>query len=356
MKLIHIADMHFDTPFTMLSAKGEWGEIRRLEQRKVFQSVIEYIKKYHIGYLLISGDLYEHTYVRESTIAFIDKLFREIPNTKIFIAPGNHDPYIKDSYYETWHWSDNVYIFRDRIEKYQDEEVVIYGMGFTDFYMSESPLENLVIEDSQKLNILVTHCDLNGYKDTEGFSYNPISESKLKSIGFDYVAMGHIHKNNVEKNNRICYPGSLISLGFDELGKHGMIEVTVSKKQYETKFIPLDERMFTEIVINVENITSKEELIEYISSIKYNKMNFYKVILTGTRNFEINTRELLNILSSENILKVTDQTKLPYDLEMLAKENTLKGIFVQEILKKMTDENYTKEEIEKAIEIGLEAM
>ena len=37
MKFVHIADMHFDTPFKSLSAKENLGEIRRLEQRKVFK-------------------------------------------------------------------------------------------------------------------------------------------------------------------------------------------------------------------------------------------------------------------------------------------------------------------------------
>ena len=41
----------------------------------------------------------------------------------------------------------------------------------------------------------------------------------------DYIALGHIHKPyyDSEKQQRIVYPGSLVSLGFDETGSHGMI-------------------------------------------------------------------------------------------------------------------------------------
>ena len=35
MKFVHIADMHFDVPFTTLS-RNDLGNKRRLEQRKVF--------------------------------------------------------------------------------------------------------------------------------------------------------------------------------------------------------------------------------------------------------------------------------------------------------------------------------
>ena len=40
------------------------------------------------------------------------KCFAEIPSTKIFITPGNHDPYIKDSIYDTTYFGSNVYIFK----------------------------------------------------------------------------------------------------------------------------------------------------------------------------------------------------------------------------------------------------
>ena len=78
MKFIHIADMHFDSPFVNLSDKDGLGDFRRLEQRKTFKKVIEYIKENKIEYLFISGDLYEHNYIRKSTIEYINNLFKEI--------------------------------------------------------------------------------------------------------------------------------------------------------------------------------------------------------------------------------------------------------------------------------------
>ena len=71
MKFVHIADMHFDIPFMVLNNRNKLGEKRRLEQREVFRKIINYIKENNIEYLFISGDLYEHQYVRKSTIEFI---------------------------------------------------------------------------------------------------------------------------------------------------------------------------------------------------------------------------------------------------------------------------------------------
>ena len=149
MNFVHIADMHFDSPFVNLSEKDTLGDLRRLEQRKVFKKIIEYIKENQIQYFFISGDLYENRYVKLSTIEFINKLFKEIPKTKIFIAPGNHDPYIKNSYYNKFNWNDNVKIFKSNIEKVETDEANIYGFGFDDFYCTNCNIENINLEETK---------------------------------------------------------------------------------------------------------------------------------------------------------------------------------------------------------------
>lgn len=357
MRFVHIADMHFDIPFTSLKSRENLGEKRRLEQRNAFKKVIDYIKQNKVNYFFIAGDLYEHEYVRKATIDYITALFREIPDTKIFISPGNHDPYIKGSYYDTHDFGDNVYIFHNsHLEKYEDENVNIYGMAFTEFYMNESCFNNIVLPISNKPNILVAHCDLDGSKDEEGFSYNPVLQSKLAAIGFDYGAIGHVHKNNLENKNRIYYPGSPISLGFDELGEHGMIVGEITKDNFYMDFVRLDDRKFEEFELDVEEFASKEDLLERLMNLNLNPLNMYKIILVGKRNFEINPRELLRILSSDNILKIKDETKLNYNLEELAMQNNLRGIFIKEVINKYKLGECTEEEFQKAIEIGLEAM
>ncbi len=224
MKFVHMADMHFDNKFTNLANNEELINKKILEQRDVFKKIIEYIKQNKIELFFISGDLYEQEYIRKSTIEYINNLFKEIPETKIFISPGNHDPYIKNSYYNEFNWNENVHIFKNKIEKVELENVNIYGYGFNDFYCEDSGIEEFKIEDKNKKNILVIHGSLDSSK-IEDKKYNPINKNKLLQTGFDYIALGHIHKlnYNTEENQKIVYPGSAISLGFDELGKHGII-------------------------------------------------------------------------------------------------------------------------------------
>ena len=355
MKFVHIADMHFDSPFVNLSDKDILGDLRRLEQRKVFKKVIQYIQENQIEYLFISGDLYEHKYIKQSTIEYINNLFKEIPDTKIFISPGNHDPYLKNSYYNKFNWNENVKIFYNKIEKIEEENINIYGYGFDDFYCTNCGIEQFEIEDESKLNLLIIHGTLDGAS-LEEKQYNSITRRLLQEKKFDYIALGHIHKPDYTTN--IVYPGSTISLGFDELGEHGMIVGEIQKKELKIEFIPLDDEQFKEIEMDISEFLSKEELIEKINQLEIANNEYIKIILIGNRNFEINKYDLLKYIEKQRIIKIKDHTKIAYDLEKIANENTLKGLFAKEMLQKLeqTNEIEEKEIIEKAIEIGLEAL
>ena len=342
MKFVHIADVHLDTPFKTISDRADIGVERRLEQRNALKKVIDYIKANNIEYLFISGDLYDQEYIRESSISFLNDLFKQIPNTKIYIAPGNHDPYIKNSFYATYSWNNNVKIFTNVVEKVENDNVNIYGFGFNNFEMKNNQIKDIILDEPEKINILITHGDLGESK------YNPMKLNEIKSKGFDYVALGHIHKRDDTSN--IVYPGSLVSLGFDELGEHGMIVGEIIDKKLNKEFVKVDDREFVEFELDVSNIISEEELIEKINSIN-EENELYKIILVGYRNFPINIDiKLIN----KNIIKIKDNTKLKLDF----KENnsTLKGLFVKKLNERKNNNLIDEKTYEDILEIAEQAL
>ena len=338
MKFVHIADVHLDSPFKTISDRADIGVERRLEQRNALKKVIEYIKQNNIEYLFISGDLYEQDYIRESSINFLNELFKEIPDTKIYIAPGNHDPFIKNSFYATFNWNKNVKIFTNVVQKVENDGVNIYGFGFNNFEMNDNQIKNIELDEPEKINILITHGDLGESK------YNYMNLQDIKNIGFDYVALGHIHKRNDTTN--IVYPGSLISFGFDELGEHGMIVGEIKDKVLNKKFVKIDDREFVEQELDVSNILSEEELIEKINNInEENKL--FKIILIGYRNFPIN----INLkLINKNIIKIKDNTKLKIDFK--ENNNTLKGIFLKKLNERKNNNLIDEKTYENILEIA----
>ena len=368
MRFIHMADVHFDSPFTVLASRENLANERRLEQRKAFADAIEYIKENQIPFLFISGDLYEQKYIRKSTIEYINNLFKEIPNTQIFITPGNHDPFLVNSFYNTFKWNDNVTIFDSEIKIVETEEADIYGFGFTDFYCENSQIEKINIKNKNKINILIAHGSLDASK-TLDMQYNPLNSNKLKEIGFDYAALGHIHKANFEENkNNFIYPGSLISFGFDELGEHGFLDVEINKNNSEINNLinlKINNNNLNNSGINKNNfkinkkikfIKADKRVFEEIKNIKTDKQKNYKVILEGYKNTEINLNKIQKMVLNETILKVKDFSKMKYDINELANQNNLKGVFINRILQKEQEGICTKEEMEEAIEIFINAL
>ena len=360
MKFIHTADVHLDSPFATLANNEIFAQERRLEQRKVLKEMVEYIKENNIPYFFIAGDLYEQDYIKISTIEYVNQLFKEIPNTKIFITPGNHDPYIKNSFYKQFKWNENVHIFTNEIEVIEDENVDIYGYGFNDFYMANK-CEQIHVKNKEKVNILITHGSLDSGKE-ENKEYNPLTTKELRNLGFDYVALGHIHKPsyNDYEGQYIVYPGSPISLGFDELGDRGFIEGELNEKtkKLNLKFIKTSAKTFEEYMLDISEISSEDGLIEEINASKFDDNKYYKIILTGKRQFDLDENKILEMVNIKNIIRIRNHTQVKYDINDVSSQASLKGLFAKRILEKInnTEDEQEKSQLLNAFEIGMDVL
>ena len=108
----------------------------------------------------------------------------------------------------------------------------------------------------------------------------------------------------------------------------------------------------------MDNIYSKEELVEYINRLNIEPNNYVEIVLTGGRNFEINIYDILKFIQNDRIIKIKDETKIAIDLEKISNESTLRGLFVKDMMNKLENEDdlEKKDILEKAIEIGLDAL
>lgn len=389
MKFIHVADIHFDIPFKTLSDRADLGVERRLEQRKAFKKMIDFAQENQVDCIFIAGDLYEQEYVKSTTIEYINSLFKEIPHIKIYITPGNHDPYIKNSYYNTYKFADNVKIFTSKFEKIETENYNVYGYGFDNFEMTNK-LQDCNL-DKSKINIFISHGDI--YNETK-YNYMPINI--LQREGFDYIALGHIHKRDK------YYPGSLVSLGFDETGKHGFIYGEIKDKKIENntsklgiygntiqdayentrdeirnekcgqigdeidnkkdnskiqsytpnnaklQFVQADSRELIYQDFDISKISTAEELIEKLNEIE-TENNLYEINLTGNRMFDISIN--LKTIQS-NIIKIKDSTKIENNTNLNENDKTLSGFFAKNLNEKLKNKEITEKEYEEIMALG----
>ena len=336
MKFVQVSDVHFDMPFTTISQKADMGIVRRMDQRIAFNKMIDFIKKNNVDFLFITGDLYEQEYIKQSTIDFINELFKEIIDTRILIVPGNHDPLLVNSFYNNYNWSENVRIFSKTIGKVNYDNFCIYGYGFEKYELFNSDLIlNNVKLDKNKINILLSHGDI--YTKSK---YNYIDNKYLNKV--DYVFLGHIHKRDD------YYPGSLISLGFDEPGEHGFLYGEINdKNNIYKKMIIVDDKEFIIRDLDISEIYAKEELIEKIN--KNNEENkFYEINLIGEKNIDVNINfKLIN----KSIIKIKDNSKI--NIKNI-NENSINGIYFKLLKNKFDLNEINYDEYQQAYQIGLE--
>jgi DNA repair exonuclease SbcCD nuclease subunit len=356
IKFIHTADVHMGMEFKKASFCSEFAKKRRNEIKETFFNIVTRAGETQADFLLISGDLFEDQFITIGELKDINKYFSKINSTRVIIIAGNHDPIINNkSYYNLIDWANNVYIIDTNIEKLSFDElgVDIYGLSWDKKQITANLLKDIVVEDSDRINILLAHGDI--YQKS---NYLPINKNNLLSKEFDYVALGHIHKHDFIESN-IAYPGSPEPLDFGETGKHGIIEGEISKEKLNISFLPFAKREFIILDIEVDNNMTIEDIIDNTLAIlsEYDFNNLYRFNLKGIRDRDIifDLQYIKNRVEESVIYaEIIDNTTPDYDLGKLKEDN--RDNVIGKYIEYMENQNIEDDISRLALYEGIEAL
>ena len=364
IKVLHTADIHFDTPFSGMTPKEALKSKEELKQ--VFEKITNMTLDKKIDILLISGDIFDNLSVNKTTLYFIKNCFESIREVKVFISPGNHDPVNERSFYNMVDWPNNVHIFTDRMESVFLEELntIVWGIGFNTSHINKSLLKDVKRIEGYN-NIMVIHGELANSK--EGNEYNPITVEDIANSNMDYIALGHRHKfSGVKKieNTYYSYSGCPQGRGFDELDDKGVVLLEIKDGFLESQFIRTSIRNYYEKEINIDGCFGysevKNKIINEIPS-HDRKNNFYKIVLLGEvcEEFTLNEEFLQEYLKDEfHFIKIIDKSEIKLDINELVKGYSLKSIFAKYIYEKLqnAETEEEREVIALALKIGLQSI
>lgn len=355
IKIAHCADLHLESK----------SETKNYEIKETFLNMLGICKSENVDFLLISGDFFDDTNVSEKALIWVKN---ELENfgLKTIISPGNHDPFTNDSPYNKGVWPENVYIFKEnKLTHFDFPELKtkIFGAAFTSIYQKKALFnlkENL---DSNFVNLCVMHGTVTNSSDE---FYNPINPSKIEKSGFDYVALGHIHKRSkiLKLGKTLCaYSGSVCPKGFSETGAKGIYIGEISKNGCNFKFKKVCKHSYEKITLDISGVSNVSNFI--LGSIKSNfgegfENNSYEITLTGEieEEFNLDIEAIKLFLSSRlNSASIKDRTETKIDFAKLNLRNDFKSLFIKEALKQINDaETEEEKEIAKAaLKLGLKA-
>ena len=229
-RFIHAADIHLDSPLRGLESYEDAPvEEIRGANRRAFDNLVELAIEEGVGFVLLAGDLYDGEWKDYHTgLFFAERMGRlRRQNIRVFMVSGNHDAASQIT--RTLQLPDNVQVLSTKKPQtilLDDIDVAIHGQGYPSRAMSKNLAEQYPQYNPGYFNIGILHTALNGREGHE--PYAPCTLDDLRQKGYDYWALGHVHKREeVSKDPWIVFPGNIQGRHIRETGAKGASLVTV---------------------------------------------------------------------------------------------------------------------------------
>lgn len=257
MKVIHTSDWHLGHILYNLD--------RNAEHKAFLEQLCKLVCSEKPDALLVSGDIFDSAQPSIPAQRLYNRMMIEIarknPETTIVVTAGNHDGASRQELFsELWDEAFNVK-FVGKIGYKEDGSVdlnkfivEIPGKGFiiaVPYIYGENYPESIddnrvpiqdfhqrLLDRVAKLNgeglpvIMMDHlavatCDIAGHDTAKARLV--FEDLELLGQGWDYLALGHIHKPQTLKDTAARYCGSPIPVSFDEDYEHSVSIVTIEK-------------------------------------------------------------------------------------------------------------------------------
>lgn len=313
MKFIHAADLHLDTPFVSInnfsnSLQEELKKSTYTAADKVFDTAIEA----EVDFVILAGDTFDNTERTLSAQTYLRDQFSRLAshNIRVYMVYGNHDYYRND--FSVIGFPDNVTVFNDDIStaqlKTKDGQTVgITGFSYYQNHISDDMVAKYPSRGSFDYQIGILHAGIGDQ------NYAPFTVNELLTKGYDYWALGHIHKREVlHRNPMVVYSGDTQGRNQNELGTKGFYLVSAKNGITQSEFVPSSVYVWEDSRIAAIKGDTMNDLFTKITDVLDSyRQSSEKFLVTLT----INDAQNLN----EEVVKALDRGEV---LEHFSKNNS----------------------------------
>jgi exonuclease SbcD len=265
-KFIHAADVHLDSPLRGLSKyESAPAESLRNACRKAFENLIDLAIEEKVAFVLLAGDLYDGDWKDYSTGIFLSRQMGRLGQNDIsvFSVAGNHDAANRMT--KALDTPANMKMLSSRkVETVRLDNcgVAIHGRSFGTQHVNKNIVAEFGPAEKGMFNIGLLHTSLNG---REGHApYAPCTPDDLRSKGYQYWALGHVHKQEfVAEEPHIVFPGCIQGRHIRETGPKGCVLVTVEDGSVsEIEKCPLDVLRWVNCAVDLTDASDMTEVLE----------------------------------------------------------------------------------------------
>ncbi|EIX0291001.1 exonuclease SbcCD subunit D [Listeria monocytogenes] len=317
IQFLHMADLHLDSPFIGLSTLPQ--PLFSAIQESTFQSlerITTVAIKEAVDFVLIAGDIYdsENQSVRAQARFSKEMKRLEVANIPVFMIHGNHD--FIEKHKEKLTLPSNVHVFSEQVEVMSHKtatgvSVNIYGFSYNERHIRSSRVDKYKIQGNADFHIALLHgSEVSSSEEHD--VYAPFRVQEISKKGFDYWALGHIHKRQLlAESPSIYYPGNIQGRNRKESGEKGASIITLSEASTTIDFIGTSPIIWEEAVItlpeNSEINAFYRETTKLLESYQGRSHSYFLHIIVKMENKQkIDTNDWLQMLQEE--VEITDNT------------------------------------------------
>jgi DNA repair exonuclease SbcCD nuclease subunit len=226
-KFLHAADLHVDSPLVGLDAyEGAPAERIRGATRRALENLVKLALDEKVAFVVLAGDVYDTNPLLETALFFRGQMQRladaRIP---VVIVRGNHDH--AGIAPQNVRLPEGVTVLpHDQAATVSPANgVCIHGRSYPGASCDGDLVREYPEPTLGALNVGLLHTSLAG--DPEHQRYAPTSKEELAARGYQYWALGHVHRyatHDVGKT-RIVFPGNLQGRHARETGAKGAVIV-----------------------------------------------------------------------------------------------------------------------------------
>lgn len=260
MRFLHIADLHLGKQMNDLSLLAD--------QEAVLDQVIQIADAEKVDAVLIAGDVYQRSSPQAEAMALFDRFVSRLAEAgkKIFVISGNHDSALRISYFASLVKEAGVHVTEAFDGEMQhvtlqdaEGEMTVWMLPFlrpalvkralpeekiTSYQDAVQAVLRHANVDFKKRNLLMCHQFILGCEvsDSEELSVGSLDHMDGAIFdGFDYVALGHIHKPQKVLRDTLRYAGSPLKYSFSEAQhKKSVVIVDMQEKgNVQVRLVPL---------------------------------------------------------------------------------------------------------------------
>lgn len=260
MRFLHLADLHLGKQLNDLNMLND--------QEAVLQQILSIIEQEKIDAVLIAGDIYQRSSPQAEAMAVFDRFVSQLSsmNKKVFAISGNHDSAVRISYFSSLIKNAGIHVtqaFDGQLQHVtltdRDGDITLWLMPFlrpaqvkralpdekiTSYQDAVAAVIRNANVDFSRRNIILCHQFITGCETSDS---EELAVGGLDSIdaavfdGFDYVALGHIHKPQKLRRDTLRYAGSPLKYSFSEAAHKKSVTIIdmQEKGSVQVRTVPL---------------------------------------------------------------------------------------------------------------------